>query len=204
MNWFGTILGFGVRKARQRVGGSSAIVTIDEASILAAEKLRNRLSPHGPLICFAGRFNEQSGLSYLVEALRALPDVRAILAGDGVSFEDTEALIEGSGLTHRVELMKTEAMAELQAVVLASDLVVLPLLAYVEAAPAVLSLAGDCCRPAIVTNPLRAYLKGEQPGVLVQEGNSEALRQAMQELLGMVGEPSVDGRADQSRSAVEL
>jgi glycosyltransferase involved in cell wall biosynthesis len=67
-----------------------------------------------PTVLFAGRLVREKGADVLVDALAALPGVRAVIAGDGPELEPLRALAARRGLADRVELPGRLDRAELE------------------------------------------------------------------------------------------
>jgi len=80
-------------------------------------------------ILFVGRLVERKGVSYLVQALRALPpglDARLVIVGDGPEREPLERQVAAMGLDGRVEVRGRIPEEELERAYATADLFVLP------------------------------------------------------------------------------
>jgi glycosyltransferase involved in cell wall biosynthesis len=65
----------------------------------------------GPVVGSVGRLDKQKGYDVLIEALPSLPDVTAVLVGDGPAREQLEALARDRGITDRLIITGWQAEA---------------------------------------------------------------------------------------------
>jgi glycosyltransferase involved in cell wall biosynthesis len=159
----------------------------EDAFIAEARAYRKSLAPGGTLLCFAGRFDAQSGLSYLIEALRQLPQVRAVFAGHGDRRDEVERLIEAAGIEHRIAVVDGSAERAVWRVLLASDFVVLPLLKPSETGWSVMMKAELCGRRVIASD---ACAEGQRVfGSVVEAGDVKALTSAIERMAGGAAAP---------------
>jgi glycosyltransferase involved in cell wall biosynthesis len=142
--------------------------------------------PPGPLVVFAGRLDPQKGLNTLIAAveplLRATPELRVLLLGDGPQRAALDAQIRDGGLGDRVLL--GGLVEDVAPYLRAADVFVLPsvgegmpnalLEAMAAGLPCVASGIGGCTD--VITDG--------RNGLLVPPQDSRALRQALARLLG--------------------
>jgi D-inositol-3-phosphate glycosyltransferase len=160
-------------------------------SPLSRQEARTRIgiSGSGPLLLFFGMIKPNKGLIHLLrampEVLRALPDVRLLIAGEPVEkFDGYRAVIGQLGIGHsvitRLGYVRDE---DVGAYFQSADLIVLP---HTE-----ISLSGIAWvalgfgRPIVGTNlgGLPDLVEDEVNGLLVPPGSSTALSQAISKLL---------------------
>lgn len=63
------------------------------------------LDPDAPLLLTAARLTAWKGVQYLIPALRAVPDVRLLVAGDGEMLPELRALAAQQGVADRVDFL---------------------------------------------------------------------------------------------------
>jgi len=105
----------------------------------------------GPNLVFVGRLRYYKGLSVLLEALAALPDVTLLVAGSGPMGEPWRALAQELGISERVRWLGDVPDADLPQVYAAGDLFVLPAVARSEAFGIVLMEAMASGLPCVST-----------------------------------------------------
>jgi colanic acid/amylovoran biosynthesis glycosyltransferase len=138
------------------------------------------------LLC-VGRLCEQKGQLLLLESMYALKqegsECRLVLAGDGPMRPEVELRIAEYGLNDRVEITGWISSEQVKQLLIESRGLVLP--SFAEGLPVVIMEAMALYRPVIST-----YVAGipelvghDQNGWLVPPGDSEALTNAMREML---------------------
>lgn len=140
----------------------------------------------GFMVGYVGRLLERKGVLDLVEAVAGLPDqVRLLLVGDGDLRPHLERHIRNLGIEHRVELHPAVSSTEVPAVLHRLDALVLPsrtTRAWKEQFGRILIEAMSCSVPVVGSS------SGEIPnvvgdaGIIVPEGNVDALRAALARL----------------------
>lgn len=155
---------------------------IPNASTLRAEAPS---SPPAPLVLAAGRHVAQKGFDLLVEAwvrvAAVLPEARLRVLGEGPLLDATRRLADDRGLAGRIEWLPptgriAEHFREAAVFVLPSRYEGMPLVLLEAQAMGVPSVAFDCpTGPAEIVTP--------ETGRLVPAGDTEALAQALLELL---------------------
>lgn len=138
------------------------------------------------VIGYLGRFVLYKGLGVLIEAMRGLPEnCQLRLVGSGPDKDELERLAREHGVAGRVEFAPAVAAAEAPRVLADMDALALPSLTrpnWMEQFGRVLIEAMGCGVPVVGSD------SGEIPrvigdaGVVVPEGNVEALRSALREL----------------------
>jgi rhamnosyl/mannosyltransferase len=151
----------------------------------AVQALRARFG--GPLLLFVGRLRYYKGLSHLLQALQGLPGVRLVVVGEGPMRGTWEAESQALGLGDRVHFVGEVPEEDLPAYYHACDLFVLPADQRSEAFGAVLLEAMASGRPVVSTElgtGTSWVNRHGETGWVVPPGDPEALRAAIQHLLG--------------------
>ncbi len=190
------VVPFGIDSARWRASPATAT-----RSAAIREAARGR-----PLVLFAGRMVPDKGLDVLLRALEGT-EAAAVLAGDGPSRAEAEALARRLGLDSRVTFTGEVPHAELVALYHACDLFVLPSVTPAEAFGYVQLEAMACGRPVVSTRVRSGVPWVNRDGVTgltVPPSDPSALRRAI-ETLG--GDPDLRermGEAGRARVAWEF
>ena len=135
-------------------------------------------APNAPILYF-GRLSPEKGVSDLLRALRHLPTLHLMIAGDGPSRVDLEQL------TRRLELKNVEFVghlpaAELDQVVREARFTVLPSRAYETLGKTILESYAQ--GRAVIASDLgsrREFVQQGRTGLLYQAGNIEELAAAL-------------------------
>jgi glycosyltransferase involved in cell wall biosynthesis len=77
----------------------------DVPPLPSREALRRELALNGPTLAFAGRLGPQKALGVALAALREVPGVTLVIAGDGPDRQQLEDLAEEFGITSRVRFV---------------------------------------------------------------------------------------------------
>ncbi|MGQ9567569.1 MAG: glycosyltransferase [Anaerolineae bacterium] len=155
------------------------------ADLGAVGTLRARFG--GPLLLFVGRLRYYKGLPHLLRALQGLPEARLLVVGDGPMRGTWEAEAQTLGLADRVYFLGEVPEGDLPAYYHACDLFVLPADQRSEAFGAVLLEAMASGRPVVSTDlgtGTSWVNRHGETGWVVPPADSEALRAAIQRLLG--------------------
>ncbi len=124
-----------------------------DPSLVAGLRARYR-RPAGPLIIFAGRVVAEKGIDDLVSAIgllrSRLPDVTALIVGDGQDRSAIEATVEAAGLKDRITFTGWVASEELPDYLAAADIFVGP--SWFEAQGLVFAEAMLAGTPVIATD----------------------------------------------------
>lgn len=116
---------------------------------------------HGPLLLFLGRLAPVKRPHLVIEALREIPDARAVIAGDGPERARLEALAAEPGLAGRVTFLGRVDERQKELLLNAADVVMLP--SEHEGQPLVLLEAMRVGTPVVATDamwvpaPLQRY-----------------------------------------------
>lgn len=134
-----------------------------------------------PYVAAVGRLEWQKGFDVLLAALVRLPDVRAVVVGDGPERDALAADAVRLGVADRV--MFTGARADARSVLARADMVVLP--SRYEGLPLVLLEAMLAGRPIVAADVggIRECLAPEETGLLVPAEDADALAAALRSLL---------------------
>ena len=164
--------------------------------------------PDGPpLVLFVGRVVPQKGfdlgLQAFAQVLRARPDARLIIAGDGISRPGLERQARELGVADAVELAGWTDAGRVRELMRAARLVAMP--SRFEPFGLVAFEAAQMRRPVVgfAVDGLREAVADGRSGILVEPGNVDALAAALlrllddRELAARLG----DGGHDQAQSA---
>lgn len=157
----------------------------ESRAVAEARAYRTALAPGGALVCAVASFDASGGLSYLIAALKDLPDVRAVCVGEGRGWERWERQIEEAELEHRVGLLVLSSGSERWRALHASDLLVLPSLERGALGGEALIEARRWGRAVVVTD-VYGMVPGESSGiagVVVKRGNVAGLTGAIRQQL---------------------
>ena len=160
----------------------------------------------GPFVLFAGRHVSYKGVDVLLRALRE-SSVMAVIAGDGPRRAAWEAQALALGLGDRVRFTGDVPDAELRALVHACEALVLPSVTRAEAFGYVQIEAMACGKPVISTDVPSGVSwvnQHEQTGLIVPAGNPEALRAAIERMMGDAALRQRMGRAGRERVDAEF
>lgn len=165
---------------------------VDAVSALPArEHVRARLGLRGPVLFTLGRLVPIKGLDVLIRALRGVPDVTLVVAGEGPEHDELEGLARQLGI--HVRFVGVVLGAEKAAWLHAADAFVLPSRRLSsgreEGTPTALLEAMVAGLPVIATRTggVAEALQDGELGVLVPPDDEVALRQAVTDLLGDPG-----------------
>jgi glycosyltransferase involved in cell wall biosynthesis len=134
-----------------------------------------------PYVAAAGRLERQKGFDVLLEALVRVPQVRAVVVGDGPERDALAADAARLGVSARVTF--TGARADARSVLAHAEAVVLP--SRYEGLPLVLLEAMLAGRPIVASDVggIRECLVPEETGLLVPADDADALAAALRSLL---------------------
>lgn len=129
-------------------------------------------------VAFVGRLSEQKNLPILLQAIDGVRDCKLVLYGAG----PLESMLRQMA-TARVEFRGTVPNYELTERLAEAEVFVLP--SHYEGTPKALLEAMACGKAVVGTNVpgIRDVLEHGVTGLLVEPGNSEALREAIQRVL---------------------
>jgi len=137
----------------------------------------------GPIVFYTGRFVEEKGLPYLLEAFRAVKGAHLLLLGGG--FDEhlvKDWLARNQALRSRISVIPYLPYAKMPAAYNACDIFVLPSLA--EGMSRSIMEAMACGKPVIATNVGgNPELVSGDTGILVEPKSPEALAYNIQKLL---------------------
>jgi glycosyltransferase involved in cell wall biosynthesis len=152
-----------------------------------------RLPPGAEVVFAAGRFVRKKGFEHVIDAVARLapsrPDLHLVLAGGGDLEHELRARISTAGLGTRVILPGVLPQAAVAAALAASDVAVVPSVrdaaGNVDGLPNVVleSLASGTPLVATPAGGIGAVVRQGETGVLVPEGDSEALATVLARLL---------------------
>ncbi|CAA9356473.1 MAG: hypothetical protein AVDCRST_MAG34-2127 [uncultured Nocardioidaceae bacterium] len=153
-----------------------------EPSTTEVADLRRRWRAEAPYaVLVPARLDVHKGHRDLLAALRDLPGVLALLAGDGPRREELERFAAEAGVADRVQFLGHRD--DMPALMRAADVVVLP--SHVEGLPLVLLEASALGRPVVATevDGVGEAVEHGVNGLLVPAGQPLALASAIRSLL---------------------
>lgn len=178
------------------------VPTLPQRNAQNREDARRRLGLRGTVVLTMGRLVPIKGLDVLLTALRGLPDVTLVVAGEGPEREALERVAARCGV--RVVFPGVVLGAEKAALLHAADVFALPSRRLAsgreEGTPTALQEAMQVGLPVVATDTggVRELLAGGQLGALVPPDDAPALHAALTELL-----LSPDAAATRSTRALE-
>jgi len=136
-------------------------------------------------IAFVGALSERKGLPVLLRALQLLETKgwRLLVAGDGEERGRYERAASDMGLGERVRFLGNVPEREVERLLRAADVLVLP--SYMEAMPYVILEAMACALPVVASGiyGITEMTVDGETGILVPAGDSERLSGALRALL---------------------
>ena len=149
------------------------------------EALRRELAPDGFAIGFVGRLDPVKGLDHLFAALAGLPGARLVIVGQGPEEAHLRALADRLGIAARLTWVPTVPHASVPRYLSALDVVVLPSVttpSIREQFGRILVEAMSCGVPVVGSSSGGIPATIGDAGVVVPEGDPEALRAALADL----------------------
>ncbi len=160
-----------------------------------------------PTLLFVGRLRYYKGIDTLLEALRAVPEARLMIVGEGPLRRSWEELASGLGLSERVRFWGDVDEATLPRLYRSAHVFVLPANARAEAFGTVLLEAMASGLPCITTEVGSGTSWVVQDGVtgrVVPPRDPEALAEAIRSLLADRERCQALGRAGRARVEAEF
>lgn len=167
-------LGCPFKKIRQIPNG------VDTDTFKPAKETKN-------LLFWGGRFLQQKGLEYLIEALslvvQKVPSTQLMLSGDGSSFFKIYNMVKNLGLEKNVKFLGSVPSVSLPKLVGSCSIYVLPSLK--EGMPFALLEAMSCGKPVVGSDisGINDVIINNQNGILVPPKNPQAIAKAVLLLL---------------------
>lgn len=149
----------------------------------AAARAALELPADAPIAASVGNLVPEKGQALAIEALRALPDLRLVIVGDGPLRRELAARAEQAGVAARVEFRGVMPQAALSRLYAASD--VLLLTSQREGWPNVVLEAMACGTPVVAfdVGAVREMITSELTGRIVAERDAAALAAAVASVL---------------------
>ena len=144
----------------------------------ARSELRARLGLHGKTVLTVGNLIELKGHHLVLDAVRALPAVTLLIAGEGPWRHRLQALVDEHGLHDRVRLLGAVPQQDLVDYYSAVDMLVLA--SSSEGSPNVVLEALACGTPVITTVAQAVPAGASAEDVVVIERSPAAISQAIQ------------------------
>ncbi len=139
-------------------------------------------APDAPLLYF-GRLSKEKGVDDLIRAMKSVPHLRLVIAGDGPQRGELDELVKVLGVNN-VEFVGHVRGAELDSLIAKSRFTVLPSHAYETLGKTILeSYAGARAVVASDLGSRRELVHDGETGLLYPTGNAERLTDALK-LLG--------------------
>ena len=148
--------------------------------------------PHDDSLLFVGRFVEEKGVRYLLEAFKLLekdfPSLRLYLIGKGPLEDYIRQFVEARNLGQKVFLLGFVKNKEIPLYLRAATLTVMPscVTSYFEEQVGMVAIQSIACGTPVVstdTGAIPEFVKEGRMGILVPERNAQALAGAIKELL---------------------
>ncbi len=159
------------------------------------------LAPDTTALVMIGSLIERKGLPVLLEALTPLIDLdwRLLVAGDGEDQAAFEQKTVQLGLEERVDFLGFQPEAEVEKLLSAGDVLVLP--SYMEAMPYVILEAMACRLPVIASNiyGIPEMVEDGKTACLVEPGQVEPLSRCLREMISFRSAREVMGRRARER-----
>jgi glycogen(starch) synthase len=140
-----------------------------------------------PRVLYLGRLIPQKGVDVALRAFASVvehfPRARLIIAGEGVERQSLEQQVVALGLTDVVEFLGWVAPEAVPAIMNSATVVIIP--SWREGLPWVAMEAAQMARPIVATSVggLPDVIQDQNTGLLVEPGNSGAIRDAILSLL---------------------
>jgi glycosyltransferase involved in cell wall biosynthesis len=159
---------------------------IDAGLRAEAVEWRHALVGNAPAIGFVGRHARYKGLKELIEAISQMPQVHALIAGDGPYRADIEQMVENLGLRDRVHFIgRVDHRTKLK-LLSSIDLFAFPSTEITEAFGMSQMEAMLCGSPVVATNlptGVTDVAVDEQTALLAEPGDVPSLIRQMRRLL---------------------
>ncbi|GAB4390207.1 MAG: hypothetical protein Kow0025_20630 [Thermodesulfovibrionales bacterium] len=143
------------------------------------------LRPEAPLVLFGGEISHMAGADILVEALptvcRNHPEAQFVFAGDGPLRGELEARVWQMGLGHRCRFTGDLSREAFEALLMASDFVVIPARSWQDEGLAQMAIA--CGKPVLTTRQAGIGCVAHGENGLVTFDNPGSIVWGIQELL---------------------
>jgi len=149
------------------------------------KEVENIKKQYGNFVLFVGRLNYYKGVEYLIEAMKGV-NVNLVIIGQGPEKKNLEFRIKNLGLKNRIFFLPPTEEENLISFYQTAKVFVLPSVFKSEAFGIVLIEAMACGKPIISTElgTGTSWVNvDEQTGFVVPPKNSQALAQAMREIL---------------------
>lgn len=173
-------------KQRAEVYGAKNVKIIPvygiDMSIFKPKKSAVYFNTNKRIILTTARFAPEKGLQYILNAVAQLPNVHLVMVGPGNSIE-LKALIRQMGLTERVDIIGEVDPIKIADYYNACDIFVLPSLREGLGFSSAEAMA--CKKPVIASNTggIPEIVINNKTGILVEPGNAEEIRAAIQRLM---------------------
>jgi glycosyltransferase involved in cell wall biosynthesis len=148
------------------------------------EELRAKLGLEGPALAFAGRLTRQKALEVAFEAVRRLPEVVLLVAGDGPERESLERTAQELGLDGRIRFLGSQSRLGVLELFRAADASVLSSAWENLPHTVVEALAAGTPVIATATGGVVEVVRDGENGLLVPPGDAAALAAAIERFLG--------------------
>jgi rhamnosyl/mannosyltransferase len=174
------VIPLGLDARRLEVGEDSSSGTVERAFPVrdnADAKLR---------LLFVGRLSAYKGLDTLISALRAVPEVQLVIAGDGEERQTVAALVRRLDLQSRVSLAGQVSDVRKMQLIRDADLLCLPSINRHEAFGLVLVEAMGCGTPVVATrvpgSGMQWVVEEGRTGWLVEPRDAQAIARLFERL----------------------
>lgn len=175
----------------------------DDAMRAAAKAYVDGFANGAPNLAFIGRLIGYKGLDVLVEALKLLPGVHALVAGGGPLAKPIAEAARAAGIGDRFHMLGEINDGAKKQLLLGADMFVLPSISTAEAFGIVQVEAQMCGLPIVASNLASGVTDVTVDGVtglLCQPGDPQSLADAIQTLLADAGLRDRMGAAGRARA----
>jgi glycosyltransferase involved in cell wall biosynthesis len=148
------------------------------------EELRAKLGLEGPALAFAGRLTSAKALEVAFEAVRRLPEVVLLVAGDGPERESLERTAQELGLDGRIRFLGPQSRLGVLELFHAADAAILSSAWENLPHTVVEALAAGTPVIATATGGVVEVVRDGENGLLVPPGDAAALAAAIERFLG--------------------
>jgi glycosyltransferase involved in cell wall biosynthesis len=161
---------------------------IDTEKFRPEESPLRKEHPGNKIILSVSVLQEQKGVQYLIEAMRAIagkiPKARLMVVGDGTYRKSLQAMSKRLGLSDKVVFAGRISNAKLPDYYNLADVFAIPTV-RVEGLPLIELESMSCARPVVASEigGIPTVITNRENGILVEPGNVEALSAAIIEVL---------------------
>ncbi len=159
---------------------------IDDGVRMAGKLWRKEICGEAQVVGFIGRLARYKGIVPLIKAVKQIPDLHAVIAGDGAMREEIRTLISAEGLDARIHLIGSVTHEDKLKVLSCIDIFVFPSTEITEAF-GISQLEAMICKTPVVSSDLPTGVTDvaihEQTALLAKPGSVPSLVAQIERLL---------------------